>query len=200
MNRRIEAALTYGVAVAALSLVLPPLVYAQGKVAEATAAAITTPSGRTTFVRAVLGSAEMIETSAESVKDARLVAGLATAVTTGPAGLPGSTSVATLSNVSLLSGLVTARNIVAIATAHASGASAAGSGFEGLAIRGIVLPAGDQVAPNTRVTLPGVGHVVLNEQVQEGDVLRVSMIRLVVDGTALSPKREIVVASATAGR
>jgi hypothetical protein len=170
------------------------------KVGEAVAARIDGPSGRVELVRAVLGATGMSEASSDALKDWKLAAGLATAVTTGTTEVAGATSIATLANVDLLAGLVTARSIVAMATATANGSNAAGSGFEGLAIRGVMIPGGDGVAPNTRIALPGLGYVVLNEQVRQGDVLTVTMIRLVIEATSLAPKRELVVASARSGR
>lgn len=170
------------------------------KVGEAVAARLDGPSGRVTLVRAVLGTGEMSEASAEALKDWKLASGLATAVTTGATDVAGATSIATVSDVDLLAGLVTARNVVAMSTATVNGANAAGSGFEGLAINGVPLAVGDAVAPNTRVTLPGVGYVMLNEQVRQGDVLTVTMIRVVMQATSLLPKRELVIASARSGR
>jgi hypothetical protein len=170
------------------------------KVGEAVAARIDGPNGRVNLVRAVLGTEGMSEASAEVLKDWKLASGLATAVTTGATDVAGATSIATLSNVDLLAGLITARNIVAMSTATVNGANAAGSGFEGLAIRGVVLAGGDAVAPNTRISLPGVGYVILNEQVRQGDVLTVTMIRVVLEATSLAPKRELVLASARSGR
>jgi hypothetical protein len=192
--RRILAAITL------LATTVGAELAAQTTTNEATAARIVGPSGRTDFARAVLGAGEMSETSLDRVRDSRLASDLATAVTTGVQGGAGGTSVATLSNLDLLSGLITAGEVIAVATSHAGGTDASGSGFSGLAIRGIVLPTGDAVAPNTRIALPGVGYVVLNEQLRDGASLTVNMIRLVVESTKLTPRRELVVATATAAR
>jgi hypothetical protein len=93
---------------------------------------------------------------------------------------------AVVSTASLLSGLVRAREVRAVSvTSHdRSGfhTSAAGSGFVDLVVAGvpIVLFPG----PNTRINLPGVGHVVLNEQIPQigatSASFTVSMIHIVV--------------------
>jgi hypothetical protein len=50
-----------------------------------------------------------------------------------------------------------------------------GSTLADLVVNGVQLTSGDEtVSPNTRVALPGVGYVVLNEQVPSGDGVRAS--------------------------
>jgi hypothetical protein len=59
-----------------------------------------------------------------------------------------------------------------MSSASQSGAfsDAAGSTFTNLAIAGVGSLSGDSpVAPNTNISLPGVGYVVLNEQIPSGD-------------------------------
>src|SRR5207245_10756742 len=54
----------------------------------------------------------------------------------------------------------------------ASGAAsnANGSTFDNLVVAGVPVTSGDAaVDPNTNITLPGVGYVVLNEQIPTGD-------------------------------
>jgi hypothetical protein len=105
-----------------------------------------------------------------------------TAVTTGAADSPVSSSQSTseLENVSVLSGLITADVVTAIASSYrnASGAAsdAAGSGFANLVVNGVAVST--DVAPNTRVDLPGVGYAVLNEQESSGDGVSSSGIKL----------------------
>lgn len=75
---------------------------------------------------------------------------------------------ANTSSISLLGGLVAAQQITAVATTtiNSNGTftvSAAGSNFSNLTILG--LPYNGNVAPNTRVNLPLLGYVVLNEQI-----------------------------------
>lgn len=95
------------------------------------------------------------------------------AVTTGAVDNPvsSSQSTSTLEAVSVLSGLIQAANVTAVASSYVNDAGAAsdaaGSGFAGLVVSGI--PVTTDVAPNTRVDLPGVGYAVLNEQLVNGD-------------------------------
>jgi hypothetical protein len=84
-----------------------------------------------------------------------------------PAGA-GSASSATTEGASLLGGLVSATAIESVSTTTRNqgtgklGVSAAGTAFLGLRVAGI--PIGGTPAPNTKLTLPGVGYVVLNQQ------------------------------------
>lgn len=68
-------------------------------------------------------------------------------------------------------GLVTADVVRAVATTRAAPGVVRSHGrrssFDGLVVAGT--PVSDDVAPNTRVDVPGVGHVVLNEVVGRGD-------------------------------
>lgn len=95
------------------------------------------------------------------------------AVTTGAVDNPVSSAQSTseLENVSVLSGLITADVVTAIASSYrnASGAAsdAEGSSFVNLVVNGVSVTT--DVAPNTRVDLPGVGYVLLNEQRRAGD-------------------------------
>jgi hypothetical protein len=96
-----------------------------------------------------------------------------TAVTTGAVDNPASSSQSTseLEAVSVLNGLVSADNVTAIASSYrnaaGAGSNADGSGFVNLVVNGV--PITTDVAPNTRVELPGVGYAVLNEQEGSGD-------------------------------
>jgi len=131
-------------------------------------------------------------------------------------------SVATVANVTILNGLITAGEVIATVTSNrgASGVTSStnGSTFENLVVAGTPVTSGDQpVAPNTRLELPAVGYVVLNEQVPLGDGvtsggMTVNMIHVylqtitggivdpvtgqVVGGTATTTG-EIIVGSAT---
>ncbi len=83
-------------------------------------------------------------------------------------------SVATVFNVSLVNGLITASSLTAAVSSTSSGVSATsnalGSTFGDLVVNGIRMTSGDgAIAPNTRMSLPGVGYVVLNEQLPTGD-------------------------------
>lgn len=95
-------------------------------------------------------------------------------------------SSSTLQNVSVLTGLVTAKAVVAMASSTSNGttasSSAAGATFVELVVKGV--PLGDGAPPpNTRIDVPGVGTVILNEQVPSGNgttaaALSVRMIRV----------------------
>jgi hypothetical protein len=84
-----------------------------------------------------------------------------------PAG-PATTSMATTQAASALSGLVKAALVrsVSTTTEHMPGSfgtSAAGTEFVGLVVAGHHISG--TPAPNTKITLPGVGYVILNQQV-----------------------------------
>lgn len=128
------------------------------------------------------------------------------AITTGN-GEPGNASTqstATVDRLSILGGLVTADGAVAMSTSYASGttlgSTGAGTTFANLVVNGVAITT--EVAPNTRIGLPGVGYVVLNEQIPEGDGvsttgLRVTAIRVVTQNPLTgSTTGEITVASA----
>jgi len=94
----------------------------------------------------------LIDTTAESIKTGSTVTSKTTADT---------------HDATLLSGLITASEVMAASsTSHdATGfhVSAAGSSFVSLVVAGV--PITIAPAPNTTIGLPGVGHVVLNEQI-----------------------------------
>jgi hypothetical protein len=120
----------------------------------------------------------------------------------------GAQSTSSAASVNILNGLITADEVVAnvMSSVGQSGAfsSADGSTVTNLTVAGQSL-AGDQpVAPNTNVSLPGVGYVVLNEQIPSGDGvtssgLTVNMIHVYLQSLpgALTSTGEIIVGSAT---
>ena len=119
--------------------------------------------------------------------------GTATVSTTGTIGSAAATtrSVAALEDVNLLNGLITAKRVVAVSRSEGDGrtahSSSVGSALIGLVIDGVSFGAVTP-AENTRIDLPGIGAVVLNEQTQQGNgwrtsALTVNMIRLIIDGT-----------------
>src|SRR5437899_710394 len=86
----------------------------------------------------------------------------------------GAQSTSSAASVNILNGLITADEVVAnvMSSASQSGAfsDADGSTFTNLAIAGVGSLAGDSpIVPNTDISLPGVGYVVLNEQIPSGD-------------------------------
>jgi len=76
-----------------------------------------------------------------------------------------------LENVSVLNGLITADIVTALASSYQNATGAAsgsdGSGFANLVVNGVAITS--DVAPNTRITLPGVGYVVLDEERATGN-------------------------------
>ena len=149
----------------------------------------------------------MSDASADAMSVAGVLSSsLATAVTTGAvgAGRSAAQSVATVADVSLLNGLVRASRVYGIAATTADGATtssnAYGSGFEGLMVAGATVVGDGAVAPNTRMNLPGVGYVVLNEQIRTATGITVNMIHVVMTNALTGAKTgEIIVGSARSG-
>jgi hypothetical protein len=114
--------------------------------------------------------------------DAQWLTAFSTGAVDGP--VSSSQSVSEVENVSVLNGLISAANVTAVATTwrDPSGAvsSAAGSGFVNLVVGGV--PVATDVPPNTRVSLPGVGYAVLNEQAEAAGGLTVNMIHVFLQG------------------
>jgi hypothetical protein len=111
-------------------------------------------------------------------------------VTTGSIGpnTASAQSSATVENVNLLNGLVTAKLVVAMSSSTADGSTARstaeGSTLIGLGINGST-PVDVTPSPNTTIPIPG-GAVILNEQTFEGDgvhtsALTVNMIHVVLN-------------------
>ena len=129
-------------------------------------------------------------------------------ITNTAAGTEGNTSVAatssTVANVSLLGGLLTVSSIAAFAQESSTGGvdtpSTAGSGFVGLAIGG--LPVAPNLPPNTALSLPGIGSVIVNEQLLGGkDSVQVNGLHIKVTQQnllGLTPGADIVIAHAGA--
>lgn len=111
----------------------------------------------------------------------------------------------TAEDVNLLEGLVTAEAVVAMSSSVLSGSivesSPEGSSFTNLVVNGVAIDPG--VAPNTRIDIPGVGTVVLNEQLPSGDGLnstglKVNMIHVLLkDSITGETTGEIIVGSAS---
>lgn len=88
----------------------------------------------------------------------------------------GAQSTASAASVNILNGVITADEVVAnvMSSVIQDGAfsNADGSTFTNLVVAGVPVTSDDAaVAPNTSITLPGVGYVVLNEQILSGDGL-----------------------------
>ncbi len=123
---------------------------------------------------------------------------------------PNMTSQATadVTNVNLLAGLISAQEIKSVSTttldSNGFHLSATGSNFTNLLVAGI--PFNGLPAPNTQIGLPGIGNIVLNEEVpftnsKEGRLV-VNMIHVYVTLTnplGIPVGTEVIVSSATSG-
>ena len=143
-------------------------------------------------------------------------------ITSGAVGVAeaGAQSTASAASVNILNGLITAESVIAnvASSVTSSGATSNsdGSTFTNLVVAGVPITSGDaSVAPNTNISLPGVGYAVLNEQIPSGDGvtssgLTVNMIHVylqsVTGGTCvagvctpgtLANTGEIIIGSAT---
>ena len=193
-------------AILAVGLVLP-MSWTAGSVAAQTARSfgvqVSTPTLNQTASSAVLPpGGDQAQNSSQSIA----IGGLATAqnafaIVNGDADPTyGSTAVssATLAAVNLLSGLITTDGVVAVASSWI-GSDATGSDAEGSSLANLVVN-GESVsypAPNTWMALPGVGYVVLNEQIPTGDGvtssgLTVNMIHVVLQQPILGLLGEVI--------
>lgn len=143
--------------------------------------------------------------------DAFSVAGLVdgqllNAVTTGAVDnkKTGAQSTSEVENVSAAGGAITADIVTAVATSYVNpdggGSDAEGSGFTNLVVNGE--PVTTDVAPNTRVDLPGVGYAVLNEQIPSGNGvtswgMTVNMIHVVLLNFLGQKTGDVIIGSAS---
>ena len=133
----------------------------------------------------------MVQTDADEVNIATLVSARdAYALASGFSddGYTDAVSSASLGQVNVLNGLITANAVLAMATTTGEGSDGYGSSFANLVVNGVSVSA---PAANTRVDLPGVGYVVLNEQIATGSGLTVNMIHVFMQAG------EIIVGSAS---
>lgn len=109
-----------------------------------------------------------------------------------------------LGAVQVLNGLISADQVLAVASSYVNDAGAAsdatGSMLLGLVVAGQSI--GSMPAPNTRIALPGTGYVVLNEQTVTGNGtttsgITVNMIHVVLTGLFGTKIGEIILGSAT---
>lgn len=187
-----------------------PISWMAGSVAAQTARSfgvkVSTPTINQTATSVILPTGgDQAQNSDQSIA----IGGLATAqdafaIVNGDA-YDGSTAVssATLGAVNLLSGLITADGVVAVAsswTGNATGSDGEGSSLANLVVNGVSV---DTPAPNTTLALPGVGYVILNEQISTGDGvtttgITVNMIHVVLQNALTGVKTgDIIVGSAT---
>ena len=86
-----------------------------------------------------------------------------------------------------------------MASSTAEGSNTDGSGVGNLVVNGTSLT---DVAPNTRLSLPGIGYVVLNEQITTSGGVTVNMIHVVLQQSGVfgtTTTGEIIVGSASSG-
>ena len=194
----------------ALAIPLGPA-WGQNVGGQAAAASVNTrAAGAQTFAAATLppaGGMGEAEVDAATVAGTLGAAGLVS-MTTGQLddSLVTATATAEAANVNILNGLITAKAVLALATSSANGTRAssesAGSTLLSLVVAGVRYADGAP-APNTRVQLPGVGYVILNERRASGDgvhtsSLTVTMIHVyLVDPLTGVSLGEIVVGAAT---
>ena len=180
---------------------------AQGIKGEAVGAYVRLATGSSTnAARAVLtDGSPMAENSVDRLDvPGTITTSLLTAVTAGEstATRSGAQSVATAADVSILDGLIQADRVIAVASSIGGpvvGSDANGSGFENLVVNGMPVVSDGLVPANTRIALPGVGHVVLNERSSTGSGgITVNMIHVVLqDALTGRTVGEIVVGSAS---
>ena len=166
---------TFRRAIRLLGLVLPMTVLASSAQGQAYGIAVKTNTVNQKLTSVVLPAGEG---TASNQDQSASVPGFVTAqdlfaiVSGDPDATDGSTAVssATLGAVNLLDGLITADGVVAMASSSGDDAgvnsNAAGSSLANLVIGGSEV---SDPAPNTRMNLPGVGYVLLNEQLPSGD-------------------------------
>jgi len=177
------ATLTLFIGCAAL---LAPVAQAQSVSGQAYGAWVQSPLGTQQSALAVLpeGTASdgaMVDDAADGMSvPGTLTTEALTGTTSGAIGdAAAAQSVATVFNVNLLNGLITASSLTATVSSTSNGAQATsnalGSTLADLVVNGVQVTSGDgAIAPNTRMNLAGVGYVVLNEQLLTGDGVRSS--------------------------
>jgi hypothetical protein len=186
---------------AALATLVPDSGLAEASLLSLSVAAIGNPIpggtvGTLGFISPTLGTTTTALTTNE------LDASSSGAVGENASSAQGSANVA---NVNILQGVVTAEQVTALVSSASNGVRAssnsAGSGFLGLSVNGVFM--GDVTpAPNTQIAVPGVGVVILNEQIPSGDGihtsgLQVNMIHVVLkDAVTGATTGDIIVGSA----
>ena len=200
------------VAIGAMSGLMPaaargaqtPYVSGQGY-----AAAVNLATGTQQFAGAALPpEGGMVDAGVDAAAvTSTLTASTLNSITTGMAdsAVGSAQTSAEAADVSILNGLITARQVLGVAASYVN-QQAAGSGADGSALVDVVVngvPLAGTPPPNTRIDLAGVGYVVLNEQTPTGNGvttsgISVNMIHVVLrDALTGLTTGEIVVGSAT---
>ena len=164
----------------------PGSLAAQGAAASAFGVAVRTATINQTAPSAVLPTdGTLAQSQANDVRVGTLVAAqdaFATATGATDEALSDAVSSATLGTVNILDGLITADGVVAMASSTIDNSNAEGSSLANLVVNGVQV---SDPAPNTRVDLPGVGYVVLNEQIATAGGITVNMIHVVLQQPVL---------------
>ena len=164
----------------------PGSLAAQGAAASAFGVAVRTATINQTAPSAVLPTdGTLAQSQANDVTVGTLVAAqdaFATATGATDDALSDAVSSTTLGTVSILDGLITADGVVAMASSTIDNSNAEGSSLANLVVNGVQV---SDPAPNTRVDLPGVGYVVLNEQIATAGGTTVNMIHVVLQQPVL---------------
>jgi len=164
----------------------PGSLAAQGAAASAFGVAVRTATINETAPSAVLpADGTLAQSQANDVTVGTLVAAqdaFATATGATDDALSDAVSSATLGTVNILDGLITADGVVAMASSTIDNSNAEGSSLANLVVNGVQV---SDPAPNTRVDLPGVGYVVLNEQIATAGGITVNMIHVVLQQPVL---------------
>lgn len=170
-----------------LLLALPWSLQGQGLAkAESFGVAVRTATVNQTSPAAVLPpDGSVVQTQANDVTVGTFVTAqdaFATATGASDDALSDAVSSATLGTVNILNGLITADGVVAMASSTVGNSNTEGSSLGNLVVNGVQL---DDPAPNTRVDLPGVGYVLLNEQIPTSGGITVNMIHVVLQQPVL---------------
>jgi len=164
----------------------PGSLAAQGAAANAFGVAVSTATINQTTPSAVLPTdGTLAQNQASNVTVGTLVTAQdAFATATGAADGEQSDAVssATLGTVSILNGLITADGVVAMASSTIDNSNAEGSSLANLVVNGTQV---SDPEPNMRLDLPGVGYVVLNEQIATAGGMTVNMIHVVLQQPVL---------------
>jgi hypothetical protein len=124
-------------------------------------------------------------------------------------GVPEAESVTKIGSISMLGGIVTGSNVKAVSETIHDGTGfhtrSAGTSFGTLAVRGVKVPT--LPSPNTKMPLPGIGELILNEQIADNDAksasLKVNMFHVTVTNPnnplGLAEGSEIIAGHAASG-
>ncbi len=164
----------------------PGSLAAQGAQASAFGVAVRTATINQTAPSAVLPTdGTLAQSQASDVTVGTWVTAqdaFATATGATDDALSDAVSSATLGTVNILDGLITADGVVAMASSTIDNSNAEGSSLANLVVNGTQV---SDPEPNTRLDLPGVGYVVLNEQIATAGGMTVNMIHVVLQQPVL---------------